>query len=84
MEQETYKKEATRNLLSPKRIEMRVNRNIQVEGVFRIIKQDYGRDRLQRRGIIKVKLEIDDANIKLINIANVKLTTFICQEIAIS
>ena len=84
MEQETHKKEATRNLLSPKGIEMRVNRSIQVEGVFGIIKQDYGRDRLQRRGIIKVKLEIDDANIKLINIANVKLTTFICQEIAIS
>ncbi len=37
---------------------MRVNRSIQVEGVFGIIKQDYGRDRLQRRGIIKVKLEM--------------------------
>lgn len=58
LEQETYKKEATRNLLSPKGIEMRVNRSIQVEGVFGIIKQDYGRDRLQRRGIMKVKLEM--------------------------
>ena len=31
-----------------------------------------------------VRLTGDDANIKLINIANVKLTAFICQEIAIS
>ena len=40
-------------------------------------------DRIVQQAIVQ-KLSPDDANIKLINIANVKLTTFICQEIAIS
>ena len=57
-EQEEYKKNARENLLSPKGIEMRVNRSIQVEGVFGIVKQDYGRDRLNRRGLDKVTMEI--------------------------
>ncbi len=53
-----YKQEATKNLLSPKGIEIRVNRSIQVEGVFGIIKQDYGRNRFNRRGMNKVSTEI--------------------------
>lgn len=57
-EQEGYKRDATENLLSPKGIEMRVNRSIQVEGIFGIVKQDYGRDRLNRRGLDKVVMEI--------------------------
>ena len=57
-EQEGYKRDATKNLLSPKGIEMRVNRSIQVEGIFGIVKQDYGRDRLNRRGLDKVAMEI--------------------------
>lgn len=52
-----YKQEATENLLSPKGIEIRVNRSIQVEGVFGIIKQDYGRTRFNRRGMNKVSTE---------------------------
>lgn len=57
-EQQLYKQEAGRNLLSPKGIEIRVNRSIQVEGVFGILKQDYGRQRLRRRGLEKVSAEM--------------------------
>ena len=53
-----FKQEATSNLLSPKGIEIRVNRTIQVEGVFGIIKQNYGRVRFNRRGIDKVRTEM--------------------------
>lgn len=42
----------------PKGIEIRVNRSIQVEGVFGITKQDYGYTRARRRGIEKVSTEI--------------------------
>lgn len=51
------KLEAWKNLLSPKGIEIRVNRSIQVEGVFGIIKQNYGRARFNRRGIKRVSTE---------------------------
>ena len=56
-ELQLHKQEATRNLLSVKGIEIRVNRSIQVEGIFAIIKQDYGRTRFKRRGIEKVSTE---------------------------
>ena len=52
------KKRARINLLSPKGIEIRVNRSIQVEGVFGIIKHDYRRTRFNRRGLKKVEAEI--------------------------
>ena len=55
---ERYKYLAERNLCSPKGIEIRVNRSIQVEGVFGITKQDYGYVRTRRRGIEKVSTEI--------------------------
>ncbi len=57
-ELETYKYLAEKNLCSPKGIEIRVNRSIQVEGVFGITKQDYGYVRARRRGIEKVSTEI--------------------------
>lgn len=52
------KKTARENLLSPKGIEIRVNRSIQVEGVFGIIKQDYRRTRFRRRGLKNVSAEM--------------------------
>lgn len=53
-----YKQEATKNLLSTKGIEIRVNRSIQVEGVFGIVKQDYKRNRFNRRGKNKISTEV--------------------------
>ena len=52
------KQEAENNLLSPKGIEIRVNRSVQVEGIFGIEKQDYRYIRTRRRGIEKVSAEI--------------------------
>lgn len=46
------------NLCSTEGIELRVNRSIQVEGVFGITKQDFGYVRTRRRGLIKVSTEI--------------------------
>lgn len=51
------KKKVTQNLLSPKGIEMRVNRSSQVEGAFGVIKQDMVYDRTRRRGLQNVSLE---------------------------
>ena len=53
-----FKKEATKNLLSPKGIEMRINRSSQVEGAFGVIKQDMEYDRIRRRGMENVTAEI--------------------------
>lgn len=55
---ERYKYQSQDNLCSPKGIELRVNRSIQVEGDFGIIKQNYGYTRIRRRGIDKVSTEI--------------------------
>lgn len=52
-----HKKEAMENLLSPKGIEMRVNRSAQVEGAFGVLKQDMEYDRVRRRGLENVSLE---------------------------
>lgn len=49
-----YRQEAERNLLSVKGIEMRVNRSIEVEGAFGVIKQDMDYDRFRRIHIDKV------------------------------
>lgn len=56
-ELQTLKGEAERNLLSPKGIEMRVNRSIQIEGFFGIEKQDRGYTRIRRRGLARVSAE---------------------------
>lgn len=55
---ERYKYQSQDNLCSPKGIELRVNRSIQVEGDFGIIKQNYGYTRTRRRGVEKVSTEI--------------------------
>ena len=52
------KAEAEANLLSPKGIELRVNRSIQVEGAFGILKHDYGYERMRRRGMARVSTEV--------------------------
>lgn len=51
------KKDVLQNLLSPKGIEMRVNRSSQVEGAFGVIKQDMSYNRTRRRGLENVTLE---------------------------
>ena len=58
LEYYAYKEEAMDNLLSPKGIEMRINRSAQVEGAFGVIKQDMDYDRVRRRGIENVSCEI--------------------------
>ena len=57
-EYELLKEQARNNLLSPKGIEIRVNRSIQVEGTFGQIKNNMGYIRIRRRGIEKVSCEI--------------------------
>ena len=53
-----YKQEALNNLLSPKGIEMRVNRSSQVEGAFGVLKQDMNYMRLRRTSLEKVETEL--------------------------
>ena len=53
-----FRNEAIKNLLSKKGIEMRVNRSAQSEGAFGVIKQDMDYERLRRRGLEKVNIEI--------------------------
>ena len=55
---ELLKEQARNNLLSPKGIEIRVNRSVQVEGTFGQIKNNMGYIRIRRRGIEKVSCEI--------------------------
>jgi len=52
------KQKAERNLLSAKGIELRVNRSVQVEGVFGIVKQNAKYTRTRRRGLNRVSTEI--------------------------
>lgn len=55
---ELLKEQARVNLLTPKGIEMRINRSIQVEGTFGQIKNNMNYDRIRRRGIENVSAEI--------------------------
>lgn len=55
---ELLKEQARTNLLSPKGIEMRINRSIQVEGTFGQIKNNMNYARIRRRGLEKVSTEI--------------------------
>ena len=52
-----YIQESEENLLSPKGIEMRVNRSSQVEGAFGVIKQDFMYERFRRTLLDKVSTE---------------------------
>lgn len=56
-ELQRYKNQSFDNLLSPKGIEMRVNRSSQVEGAFGVIKEDMNYTRLRRTSILKVNTE---------------------------
>lgn len=53
-----YRQQAEANLLSIKGIELRVNRSVQVEGVFGNEKQNRGYTRIRRRGLSKVSTEM--------------------------
>ena len=53
-----YKQQAETNLLSIKGIELRVNRSVQVEGVFGNEKQNRGYSRIRRRGLNKASTEM--------------------------
>lgn len=55
---EELKAESKKNLDSEKGIEYRQKRSIYAEGVFGILRQDYGYIRLHRRGILKTELEM--------------------------
>ena len=57
-EYELLKEEVRNNLLSPKGIEIRINRSIQVEGTFGQIKNNMNYDRIRRRGLKKVSAEV--------------------------
>ena len=50
--------EVLHNLGSELGIRLRINRSIQAEGTFGIVKQDRGYRRIRRRGLEKVKLEL--------------------------
>ena len=52
------RQESYENILSETGIRYRVNRSIQVEGAFGVLKNDYGFQRFLLRGKTKVKLEI--------------------------
>ena len=52
------RQESYENILSEKGIQYRMNRSIQVEGAFGVLKNDYGFQRFLLRGKTKVKLEI--------------------------
>lgn len=56
-ELQKYKNQSFDNLLSPKGIEMRVNRSSQVEGAFGVIKEDMNYTRLRRTSLEKVETE---------------------------
>ncbi len=58
LEYEFLKEEARKNLLSPKGIEIRINRSIQVEGTYGQLKQNMCYVRVRRRSISKVLCEI--------------------------
>ncbi len=67
------KQESEDNLLSVKGIEMRVNRSIQVEGVFGNIKQNLNYTRFRRRGLTNISSEI---MLYLLGVSIRKLFTF--------
>ena len=55
---ELLKEQARNNLLSPKGIEIRINRSIQVEGTFGQIKNNMNYERIRRRGLKNVSCEV--------------------------
>lgn len=57
VENTDYQKEAIKNLTSEKGINFRIQRSIQVEGAFGIIKESFNLRRFRRKGTRNVKLE---------------------------
>ena len=55
---EEYRAESLKNITSELGIQLRVNRSIQVEGVFGIIKQDYLFRKFNRRGKREISTEL--------------------------
>jgi transposase len=53
-----YQKEAREILGSELGIELRIQRSVQVEGAFGVLKEDFGFRRFKRRGIKNVKFEV--------------------------
>ncbi len=53
----SYQKEVIENLKSPLGIELRIQRSIQVEGAFGVIKEAFNVRRFRRRGTQNVRLE---------------------------
>lgn len=53
-----FRKDSIENISTKEGILLRVNRSIQVEGAFGVIKQDYGFRRFLMRGNIKVRIEV--------------------------
>lgn len=53
-----FRNESLRNISTPKGIELRMNRSIQVEGAFGVLKQDYGFRRFLTRGNKSVTVEM--------------------------
>ncbi len=52
-----YQKEVIENLKSPLGIEMRIQRSIQVEGAFGVIKEVFNMRRFRRKGTQNIRLE---------------------------
>jgi len=57
-ELEKYKQVVRANLESPEGIRLRINRSIQVEGTFGVMKEDMNFKRFSRRSILNARLEI--------------------------
>lgn len=55
---EGYRKESWKNIVSPEGIHLRINRSIQVEGAFGVLKEAYGFTRFLLRGRVKVGIEM--------------------------
>lgn len=54
----TFREESLKNITTPKGIELRMNRSIQVEGAFGVLKQDYNFKRFLTRGKKNVTTEM--------------------------
>lgn len=52
-----YREESLKNIISSQGIKLRINRSIQVEGAFGVLKEDYGFRRFFTRGKNNVKVE---------------------------
>lgn len=53
-----FRSQSLKNITTPKGTELRMNRSIQVEGAFGVLKQDYGFRRFLTRGNENVKVEM--------------------------